>query len=216
MSGAFDRLERAIRQGDAAAGVDEAVRLVEKGGHSPLEIFTQCIEPTLADIGDKFSRLELFLPEMMEAAEVVKAVQEALKPHLAADPTLKTSRGRIVIGTISGDLHDIGKNIVRAMLEVNGFEVKDLGVDVSPAALIAAAREFNADIIAISALMLPSLPYMRDAIEMVKQNESLRGRFKVMVGGGCLNRSWAEAAGADGYGDDAVEAVQVAKMLMEA
>ncbi len=214
-SGTFDRLEQAIRQGNAAAGVAEAVRLVE-GGHSPLAIFSQCIEPTLADIGDKFSRLELFLPEMMEAAEVVKAVQEALKPHLAADPTLKTSRGRIVIGTISGDLHDIGKNIVRAMLEVNGFEVKDLGVDVSPAALIAAAKEFNADIIAISALMLPSLPYMRDAIEMVKQNESLRGRFKVMVGGGCLSRSWAQTAGADGYGDDAVEAVQVAKALVGA
>ena len=213
MSEAFEALERAIRGGDVAAGAAEAARMVQ-AGRSPKEIFRDCIEPTLADIGDRFSRLELFLPEMMEAADVVKAVQEALRPHLAADPSLRTSKGKIVICTVSGDLHDIGKNIVRAMLEVNGFEVRDLGVDVSPAAAVDAARETGADILALSALMLPSLPYMRDAIDMVKQSGTLRPRLKVLVGGGPVSRDWARAAGADGYGDDAIEAVREARALM--
>ena len=119
-----------------------------------------------------------------------------------------------MICTISGDLHDIGKNIVKALLEVNRFEVKDLGVDVDPGTAIAAAKEFDADIIAFSALMLPSLPYVKDAINFVKQNEDLKDRFKILVGGGPVSQKWADKAGADGYGDDAIEAVQKALALV--
>jgi methanogenic corrinoid protein MtbC1 len=209
----YGRLEQAIRTGDVAAGAAEAKRLADSGVH-PLSIFAECIEPVLADVGEQFSRLEIFLPEMIEAAEVVKGVQEALRPYLAADGSAHASKGRIVICTISGDLHDIGKNIVRAMLEVNGFEVRDLGVDVAPAAAVAAAKEFDADIIAISALMLPSLPYVKDAIDFVKGSDSLRGRFKIMVGGGPVTQQWADRAGADGYGDDAFQAVQCALELV--
>jgi trimethylamine corrinoid protein len=215
MSDKYAELERAIRDGDVPGGVAEATRLVQ-GGESPLAIFRDCIQPCLKDIGDQFSRLEIFLPEMMEAADVVKAVQDALKPHLTAGELEHTRKGKIVIGTIQGDLHDIGKNIVRAMLEVNGFEVRDLGVNVSPGDVVRAAREFEADVIAISALMLPSLPYVRDAIEMVKQGEAYRGRFKVMVGGGPVSPEWARKAGADGYGDDAVDAVKEATRLTTA
>ncbi len=206
-------LEQAIHYGNADDGQVEALRLVE-AGTSPLDIFSDCIEPTLADIGDKFSRLEIFLPEMMESADVVKAIQEVLKPYLEADEALQTNKGRVVICTISGDLHDIGKNIVKAMLEVNRFEVKDLGVDVDPGTAIAAAKEFDADIIAFSALMLPSLPYVKDAIDFVKQNEDLKDRFKILVGGGPVSQKWADKAGADGYGDDAIEAVQKALALV--
>jgi methanogenic corrinoid protein MtbC1 len=213
MAAEFNTLERAIRAGDADAGVAEATRLAESGV-KPLVIFSECVEPVLADIGDKFARLEVFLPEMMEAAEVVKAMQAALKPYLTADESARTSKGRIVLCTISGDLHDIGKNIVRAMLEVNGFEVKDLGVDVAAAAAVSAAREFEADIVAFSALMLPSLPYVKDAIDLIGADEALRARCKVMVGGGPVTREWAATAGADGYGDDAVEAVQQALVLI--
>jgi trimethylamine corrinoid protein len=204
-----------IRNGDVDSGRVEALRLVE-AGTSPLDIFSECIEPTLADIGDKFSRLEIFLPEMMESADAVKAIQEALQPYLEADEVLKTKKGRILICTVSGDLHDIGKNIVKAMLEVNRFEVKDLGVDVAPAAAIAAAKDFDADIIAFSALMLPSLPYVKDAIDFVKQNEALKDRFKILVGGGPVSQKWAKKAGADGYGDDAMDAVQQALALVGA
>ncbi len=204
-------LEQAIFAGDSEAGKAAGRKLAE-AGISPVEIFSQCIEPVLTVVGDRFSRLEIFLPEMIHSAEVVKAVQELLKPYLQGDNSL-AARGRVVIGTVSGDLHDIGKNIVKAMLEVNGFEVKDLGVDVNPAAAVRAAVEFDADILAFSALMLPSLPYVRDAIAMVKENENYRARFKVIVGGGPVSLAWSEEAGADGYGDDAVEAVQVATKL---
>ena len=118
-----------------------------------------------------------------------------------------------MICTVSGDLHDIGKNIVKTMLEVNGFELKDLGVDVPAANVIKAAVEFNADIIALSALMLPSLPSMKDVIDILRENEKYKGRFKVMVGGGPVSQEWAEKAGADAYGDNAIEAVKVAHVL---
>jgi methanogenic corrinoid protein MtbC1 len=209
----YNALEQAVREGDTAAGVAEATRLAEQGAH-PVQIFSECIEPVLADIGYKFSRLEIFLPEMMESAEVVKGIQEALRPYLEADGSMRASKGRVVICTISGDLHDIGKNIVRAMLEVNGFEVKDLGVDISPAAAVNAAKEFDADIIAFSALMLPSLPYVKDAIEYVKESDNLRDRFKILVGGGPVTQGWADKANADGYGDDAIQAVQRALALV--
>ena len=213
MSEKYDSLEQAIRQGDFAGARAEALNLVEDGT-SPLDIFSGCIEPTLADIGDKFSRLEIFLPEMMESADAVKAVQEVLQPYLEAEDALKTRKGRVLICTISGDLHDIGKNIVRAMLEVNGFQVKDLGVDIAPAAAIAAAKDYEADIIAFSALMLPSLPYVQDAIDFVKENKALKDRFKILVGGGPVSQKWADKAGADGYGDDAIDAVQQALALV--
>jgi methanogenic corrinoid protein MtbC1 len=207
-------LEQAIRTGDVEAAAAEAQALAESG-LSPLVIFSECIEPVLADVGDRFSRLEIFLPEMMESAEAVKGVQAVLQPYLEAGGSQRTSRGRVVICTISGDLHDIGKNIVRAMLEVNGFEVKDLGVDVSPSDAVSAAREFEADIIAFSALMLPSLPYVKDAIDYVKGNDALRERFKILVGGGPVTQGWVDGAGADGYGDDAIQAVQRALALVD-
>jgi len=211
----YAALERAIRGGDVEAATAEAQALAE-AGTSPLAIFSDCIEPVLADIGDQFSRLEIFLPEMMESAEAVKGIQTVLQPYLEADGSQRSSRGKVVICTISGDLHDIGKNIVRAMLEVNGFEVKDLGVDVAPSDAVKAAKEFDADIIAFSALMLPSLPYVKDAIDFVKSNDALRDRFKILVGGGPVTQGWVDSAGADGYGDDAIQAVQRALALVGA
>lgn len=212
MNPQYADLEQTIRAGDVEAAAAEAQALAE-AGTSPLAIFSECIEPVLADIGDRFSRLEIFLPEMMESAEAVKGIQAILQPYLEACGSQRTSRGKVVICTISGDLHDIGKNIVRAMLEVNGFEVKDLGVDVSPSDAVSAAGEFDADIIAFSALMLPSLPYVKDAIDYVKDNDTLRDRFKILVGGGPVTQSWVDSAGADGYGDDAIQAVQQALAL---
>ena len=212
MTISYDVLEKAITDGDIQTGVTESLKMVDSGT-KPLEIFSDCIEPVLADVGDRFSRLEIFLPEMICSAEVVKAIQEALKPYLEADQT-STSKGKIVIATVSGDLHDIGKNIVKAMLEVNGFEIKDLGVDVSPQTAVRSAKEFDADIIALSALMLPSLPFVKDVIDFVNANEETRQRFKVIVGGGPVSEEWANEAGADGYGDNAIEAVAIVRRLM--
>ena len=211
MTNQFANLEKAISEGNVKSGVTESLKLVE-GGKKPLEIFSECIEPALAVIGDQFGRLEIFLPEMITAAEVVKAIQEALKPYLEADQ-VSTSKGKIIIASVSGDMHDIGKNIVKAMLEVNGYEIKDLGVDVSPHQALNSAKEFDADIIALSALMLPSLPFVKDVVDFVNANEETRQRFKVIVGGGPVSQEWADEAGADGYGNNAIDAVELVRDL---
>jgi methylmalonyl-CoA mutase cobalamin-binding domain/chain len=208
----YSELESSIREGEQDAGTSIALQLVDNGV-DPLNIYLECIEPVLADIGEKFERLEIFLPEMIESANVVKKIHEVLKPHLQ-EKGERTSKGRIVICTITGDLHDIGKNIVKAMLEVNGFEVKDLGVDVNPSDVVNGATEFDADIIAISALMLPSLPFVSDVIEFVREIKDYQERFKILVGGGPVTQEWADSHGADGYGDNAVEAVRIAGKLL--
>jgi methanogenic corrinoid protein MtbC1 len=214
MSAQFTHLEKAIKDGNADSGVTESLKLV-KGGKRPIEIFTECIEPALAEIGAQFSKLEIFLPEMINAAEVVKSIQKALKPYLEADQT-SISKGKVIIATVSGDLHDIGKNIVKAMLEVNGYEIKDLGVDVTPQTILSSAKDFGADIIALSALMLPSLPFVKDLIDFVEADQNTRQRFKVIVGGGPVSQGWVDEAGADGYGDNAIDAVVLVRQLLGA
>lgn len=208
----WDVLCKAINAGDPKAGVDESLRLVESGV-DPLSIFLEGIEPCMLDIGDRFSRLECFLPELMAAAKVVESIQENLLPLMGSGENI-VSKGKVVIATIFGDVHDIGKNIVKTMLRVNGFEVKDLGVGVPATDLINAAKSFDADIIAISALMMPSLPFVKDAIELVKQNSMLVEQFTILVGGGPLTGDWAKQVGADGYADDAVGASQEAHRLV--
>jgi methanogenic corrinoid protein MtbC1 len=211
MNEEYQALANAIHTGDKEAGIKEALSLISQGKKVP-QVFIECIEPTLVDVGERFSRLDIFLPELMNSASTVKAIQIVLLPYLAGEPS-QPKKGRIVICTVSGDLHDIGKNIVKTMLEVNGFELRDLGVDVSAMNVVKAAAEFEADIIALSALMLPSLPSMKDVIDILRENEKYKGRFKVMVGGGPVSQEWAEKAGADAYGDNAIEAVKVAHSL---
>jgi len=210
MAEQYENLKRAIRQGNQEAGVAEAQKLFESGTE-PIMLFTECIEPLLDEIGNQFSRLEIFLPEMVNASKVVKAIHEAATPHMEANQE-RTVKGRIVIATVSGDLHDIGKNIVKAMLEINGYEVKDLGVDVATQTIVTEARDFGAEVIALSALMLPSLPFCKDVIEFIGQDNGT----KIIVGGGPVSQQWADEAGADGYGDNAIDAVTLVKHLMNA
>ena len=205
----FLQLSQAIQNGDVEIGVSQSLSLVG-GGVDPLDIFTGCIQPTLADIGDKFGRMELFLPNLMLAGKVVKAIQEKLLPLLKEGQSSTVKKGKALIATVYGDLHDIGKNMVSIMLQVNGFEVKDLGVNVASAEIIKAAEDFNADVVCLSGLMIPSLPYMKDAIDQIKGNPKLSSRFKVLVGGGPVTEAWARNSGADGYADDAVGAVREA------
>ena len=208
MSSPYETLEKSIMSGDPEAGTAEAIRLITSGS-DPLLLFSESIEPLLDDIGQKFSRLEIFLPEMVNASKVVKAIHQGIQPHLSADQTTE-SKGKIIIATVSGDLHDIGKNIVKAMLEVNGFEVQDLGVDAPTQTIVKQAKEFDADIIALSALMLPSLPFVQDVIEFMESSPST----KVIVGGGPVSKEWADEHGADGYGDNAIDAVALVKELL--
>jgi methanogenic corrinoid protein MtbC1 len=209
MDNKYLELINSIEQGDVDLGIAESVKLVE-AGTDPVSIFLDCIQPTLNEIGEKFSRMELFLPDLMVAGEVVNAIQEKLLPYMKEGENASIKRGRGVIATAYGDLHDIGKNMVCLMMQVNGFEMKDLGVDVSSATIIKAAEDFNADLVMISGLMLPSLPYMKDTIDQIKGNPKLANRFKILVGGGPVTREWAMNAGADGYSDDALGAVKEA------
>lgn len=201
-----------IESGEIEAGVTEAQRLLETG-HKPLDIVQQAIVPCLRDIGDRFSCLELFLPDMIMAADVVKAIQaEVLSKHLQEAGGMGR-RGKVVIGTVYGDIHDLGKNIVASVLEANGFEVHDLGVSIESKLFLQKAREVDADIIALSSLMSTSVPYQADVIKLVKASADAE-RFKVVVGGGPVTPEVAQKMNADGYAANAPETVKVLQNLL--
>jgi len=206
-------LQQAIDSADTALGVDLAQAALREGA-SPLEFFRGVVEPVLTDIGERFARLEIFLPELMKAGIVVKAVQQqALEPAIRGHSAESSSLGTIVIGTCQGDIHDIGKNMVALMLQVNGFQVIDLGTNISPRAFVDAAKREQADIIALSSLLTPSMPYIKDVIGLLN-GFGLRDQFLVVAGGAPVTREWAQSIGADGFGEDAVEAVEVCRKLM--
>ncbi len=209
------RLVQIIESADTAGGV-ELARSALAEGMTPLGFFQTIVEPVLTDIGDRFARLEIFLPELMKAGAVVKAIQQqVLEPAIRQAGTQSISAGTVVIGTCLGDIHDIGKNMVALMLQVNGFKVIDLGTNVAPRTFIDAAKREQADIIAMSSLLTPSLPYIKDLVNLLT-GFGLRDRFLVVAGGAPVTRSWAQSIGIDGFGEDAVEAVAVCRRLMAA
>jgi methanogenic corrinoid protein MtbC1 len=212
MSNPFNDLQQIMLQDDEQAIAKEAVKLVESGV-SPDVIFHDFVIPYLQDVGDKFGRMEIFLPELIHTADKVKALQETLLPYLEADKT-REAAATVVIGTVDGDLHDLGKNIVAAMLEVGGFEVHDVGVNVPTKQFIAAAKEKNANIIALSCLLTTSFAYVEDVVRMVKDDADSAERFKIIVGGGPVTKEWALGIGADAYGDNASDAVTECKNLI--
>lgn len=209
-------MRAAIDTGDSARGVALAETALAEGV-TPLDFFLEVIQPVLEEIGDAFACLEVFLPELMKAGMVVKAMhQEALEPAIirAHGSTAETRKGTVVIGAVQGDIHDIGMNMVALMLQVNGYDVTNLGTNVSARQLIDSAKQKEADIIAMSSLLTPSMPYMRDTIELLK-GLGLRENYLVVVGGSPITLKYAESIGADGYGPDAVRAVQICNALMK-
>jgi len=206
-------LDQALAAGDEAKGIELAEAALE-GGLSPRTLFLEVVQPVLRELGKRFERLDIFLPGLMKGAKVVKAIhREVLEPAIRAQPGETTTAGTVVIGTCKGDIHDIGKNMVALMLQVNGFEVVDLGTDVSPRDFIDAARQHNADIVGLSSLLTPSMPYMKDLIERL-DGLGLRERYCVVVGGAPVTESYAERIGADAFGADAADAVEACLRLM--
>lgn len=165
----------------------------------------------MEEIGARFESGKAFVPNLLMSARAMKGALELLKPLLKGANA--TSAGTIVIGTVKGDLHDIGKNLVASMLEGCGFEVFNLGVDVSSEKFIEAAREHNADIICMSALLTTTMNYMKDVVDAVVAS-GLRDKVKIMVGGAPLNDSFAASIGADGYSSNANDAVKLARKLL--
>jgi 5-methyltetrahydrofolate--homocysteine methyltransferase len=166
----------------------------------------------LRKIGDMFGSGEVFLPELMMAASIMKTCMDILTPFISESKT-STMLGRIVIGTVKGDIHDIGKNIVRSLLQANGFEVIDLGVDVDPEKFIEAIKNYKPNILAMSALLTTTINEMLKVIEMLKES-GLRNHVKVIIGGAPTNEEYAKKIGADAWGSDANDAVTKVKMLL--
>lgn len=189
----------------------ELVRLAGEGKESGKQIIDALIQG-IHLIGEKWSKFEVFIPEVLKASNAMKAGMKALEPYLQEGEGW-TSQGVVVIGTVKGDQHDIGKNIVSTMLTSVGFDVHDIGVDKPAAMFIEKAREVSADIIAVSSLLTTTMQGQRDIIDLL-QSTSERSQYKVIVGGGPVTQSWAESIGADGYGETAAEAIIIAKKLI--
>jgi dimethylamine corrinoid protein len=164
---------------------------------------------------EMWDRLEIYLPDVVRIAEVMKEGLKILSPYIRADEKVERILGKIVLGTVQGDIHDIGRHVVGTLLSVNGFEVLDLGHDIPAQSFIDKAEEINADIIALSALMTTSMPYQQDVIQLL-DDLGQKGKYKVMIGGGPVTFEWAKEIGADGYGRTALDAVQLAKRLLSA
>lgn len=206
----LDRLQNAI----VGCNQEEAKRIAEEAVQAkldPVMVINRAVSGAAAVVREKSDSGEYALPHLILAGDAMKAASEVLEASLPQErmPTKKT----VVIGTVQGDLHTIGKIIVATMLSSSGFEVHDLGVNVTSNIFIRQARELKADIIALSSLLTTTLPYQREVIEMLEAM-GLRDQFKVMVGGGAVTRSWVEQIGADGYGEDAPEALLAARQLV--
>jgi 5-methyltetrahydrofolate--homocysteine methyltransferase len=189
----------------------ELVRKAIDQGINAATIVNQGLTAGIRVLGTRFEKGEAFLPELAVAAETMKQALEFLEPHLAKTVD-EEALGVVVIGTIQGDIHDIGKSIVATMLTVAGFTVYDLGTDVAPMDFVAKAKEEKADIIAMSALLTTTMERMQETIDLLKK-EHLDQQVKVMVGGAPVSQQFADSIGADGYGVDFNQAVNIAKRL---
>ena len=180
---------------------------------SPLELLEKAFIPAINEIGEKFSTGEMFLPELIQAAEVMKQVTGRVSAHLPPGQAGGQAKGRIVIGTVEGDVHDIGKTLVVTMLGVHGFEVHDLGRDIPTEQFIETAKDKQANLIGSSALLTTTMTKQKEIEEALKA-AGLKGRIKTLVGGSPVTRRWAERIGADAYGENAHEAAVKAKELV--
>ena len=207
----LDNLIQAIISGDEA----EAKKITEEAlgaGMAPLDLVQKGAVKAMNILGEKWRKFEIFLSHVMLAAEAMKSVMAILLPKIAAEQKRRISLGKVVLGTVSGDIHDIGKNIVATLLSVAGFEVHDIGVDIPSKDFIEKAKELNADIIAMSCLLSTSMYFQKDIIQYLR-DAGLREKYYVIVGGGPVTADWASEIGADGWGKYASDAVTVCRKL---
>lgn len=208
----FAAMAKSVMEGE----VTEAKKLAQQAvaqGLDPLEAINQGFVAGLNTVGDEFSCGTMFLPDLVMAGEAMKAAMSVLEPELSKRGAAREMLGKVVIGTVKGDIHDIGKTIVATMLSASGFQVFDLGHDVSVEKFVDKAREVNADIVGMSALLTTTMVRQREVVKALNE-AGFRPQVKVMVGGAPVTRGWVEEIGADGYSEDAVGAVAVAKKLV--
>lgn len=210
MADNINEIYTAVLEGDAKAA-QAGVKAALDAGIAPETILKGGLIDAMGEVGRLFEENEYFVPEMLVAARAMQGGLALLKPHLADSGA--ASAGKVIVGTVKGDLHDIGKNLVAMMLEGAGFEIYDLGVNVSPEAFVASVRDSGADIVALSALLTTTMPNMQRIIDGLQQ-AGVRGKVKVMVGGAPVTDSFAQKIGADGYAKDASQAATLAKSLV--
>jgi 5-methyltetrahydrofolate--homocysteine methyltransferase len=208
----IEAIYKAVLEGNeraAKAGVEAAL----KAGTAPDQIMQQGLIAAMGEVGRLFEAGEYFVPEMLIAARAMQGGLTVLKPYLVQSGV--KAAGRVAIGTVKGDLHDIGKNLVGMMLEGAGFEIKDLGTDVAPDKFLAAVKADQVDIIALSALLTTTMPNMLATVEALKA-AGVRDKVKIMIGGAPVTEAYAKQIGADGYSSDASAAARLAKALVGA
>ena len=201
------QLYDSVVSGDAKAA-QALTRQALADGVDPLKLVNDYMVPAMDEVGRRFECNEYFVPELLISARAMKSCLEIIRPLLTARGDQPVAR--VAIGTVKGDLHDIGKNLVAAMLEGGGFEVIDLGVNVAPEQFVTAVREKNAQIVAMSALLTTTMPSMKTTIDALKQ-AGVRGKVKVLIGGAPITQQYADEIGADGYSDNAPAAVALAR-----
>lgn len=207
----LDRLRQAVILGETEECAKAAQDAIN-AGIEPLKAITEGLAKGMEVVGEKFENKEYFLPEMLLSSEAMYASLDLLLPLLKTDEA--EVKEKIILGTVEGDIHDIGKNIVKAMLIAAGFQVIDLGKDVPPSKFIEKASEEKAGIIAMSTMMTPSLMSMKD-VEDQLEKKGLKGKVKTIIGGGTVTEQWKSRIGSDAYGKDSVEAVNKVKTLVE-
>jgi len=205
----YQPIIKAVLNGDDDAALEYAQDIMAIGA-APLEIIDGGLLPAMAQVGRLFKEGEIYVPEVMMAAAVVSGVIARLKPLLAGEIS---NKGTVVLGTVKGDLHDIGKNLVALLLENNGFEVIDLGADIEPQAFVEAAARHGAKIVGLSALLTTTMPQMAKTVRAFEESGS-REKVKIIIGGAPVTEMYAKEIAADGYAEDAVGAVELCHSLL--
>ena len=208
----FQKMAQSIIDGE----VEDARRLAQEildADIDPLEAINKGFVPGLDEVGENFGCGEMFLPDLVLAAEAMKSAVAVLEPEMTRRGTARQVLGKVVIGTVEGDIHDIGKTLVGTMLSASGFQVYDMGVNVPVAAFAEMAREVEADIVGVSSLLTTTMDQQKNVIEAL-EDLGIRGQVKVVVGGAPVTQAWADEIGADGYSEDAIGAVALAKQIV--
>jgi corrinoid protein of di/trimethylamine methyltransferase len=208
----FQAMAQSVIEGDADKSAELARQALAQG-IAPLEAINKGFVLGVNEVGRQYSAGDMFLPDLVMAGEAMKAAVGVLEPEMQRTGAERKMLGKVVLGTVKGDIHEIGKTLVGTMLTANGFQVFDLGTDVPTMKFVDKVREVNADMVGLSALLTTTMTGQRDVIEALKEG-GLKGRVKVMVGGAPVTRSWADEIGAEGYSEDAIGAVAVARKLM--
>jgi corrinoid protein of di/trimethylamine methyltransferase len=208
----FMKMAQSVLDGDSDAAVTLAKQAMDSGV-DPLDAITKGYVVGVNQVGESFARGDAFLPELVMAGEAMKAAVTALEPEMKKRGTHRTMLGKVVLATVEGDIHEIGKSLVGTMLSASGFEVFDLGVDVPAAKIIAKVQEVDANLVGLSALLTTTMVKQKEVIDELDKL-GLRKKVKVMVGGAPVTRDWVQKIEADGYSEDAIGAVGLAKQLV--